>query len=46
MLVAAVQVRPAVLVHTAFPQMQGASAALLGAEPSVVLQAEALTPEA
>ena len=31
-------------VHAAFPQMQGA--ALLGADPSVILQAEAVTPEA
>ena len=47
---AAVQTRPMpcpspLLVHAAFPQMQGAVAALLGAEPSVFLQAEALTPE-
>ena len=34
---------PFILVHAAFPQMQGA--ALLGAEPSVFVQAEALTPE-
>ena len=47
---AAVQTRPVpcpspfILVHAAFPQMQGA--ALLGAEPSVFVQAEAVTPEA
>ena len=47
---AAVQTMPVpcpsrlILVHTAFPQMQGA--ALLGADPSVILQAEAVTPEA
>ena len=34
---AAVQMRPAVPVHALFPQMQGA--ALLGAEPSVFVQA-------
>ena len=35
------------LVHAALPQMQGAlSSALLGADPSVILQAEAVTPEA
>jgi hypothetical protein len=34
-------------VHAALPQMQGAlSSALLGADPSVILQAEAVTPEA
>ena len=43
---AAVQMRPAVPVHALFPQMQGAAAALLGADPSVFVQAEALTPEA
>ena len=47
-LAAAVQTRPVpcpspLLVHAAFPQMQGVT--LLGAEPSVVLQAEAVTPE-
>ena len=47
---AAVQTRPVpcpspLLVHAAFPQMQGAVAALLGAEPSVFVQAEAVTPE-
>ena len=31
-------------VHAAFPQMQGA--ALLGTEPFVFVQAEAVTPEA
>ena len=46
---AALQTRPVpcpspLLVHAAFPQMQGA--ALLGADPSVVWQAEAVTPEA
>ena len=47
---AAVQTRPVpcpspfILVHAAFPQMQGE--ALLGADPSVVLHAEAVTPEA
>ena len=46
---AAVQTMPVpcpspLLVHAAFPQMQGA--ALLGADPSVVWQAEAVTPEA
>ena len=45
----AVQTRPVpcpspFLVHAVFPQMQGA--ALLGAEPSVFVQAEAVTPEA
>ena len=35
---------PFFLVHALFPQMQGA--ALLGADPSVVVQAEAVTPEA
>ena len=35
------------LEHAALPQMQGAlSSALLGADPSVILQAEAVTPEA
>ena len=35
------------LVHAVLPQMQGAvSSALLGADPSVILQAEAVTPEA
>ena len=48
-LAAAVQTRPVpcpspLLVHAAFPQMQGA--ALLGADPSVFVQAEAVTPEA
>jgi hypothetical protein len=48
-LVAAVQTMPVpcpspLLVHALFPQMQGA--ALLGADPSVILQAEAVTPEA
>ena len=49
-LAAAVQTRPVpcpsifILVHAAFPQMQGE--ALLGADPSVFVQAEALTPEA
>ena len=43
---AAVQMRLAVSVHASFPQMQGAVAALLGAEPSVFVQAEAVTPEA
>ena len=46
---AAVQTMPVpcpspLLVHALFPQMQGA--ALLEADPSVVLQAEAVTPEA
>ena len=46
---AAVQTKPVpcpspLLVHATLPQMQGA--ALLGAEPSVFLQAEAVTPEA
>ena len=46
---AAVQTRPVpcpspLLVHAAFPQMQGA--APLRADPSVVWQAEAVTPEA
>ena len=50
MLAAAVQTRPVpcpspfILVHGTFPQMQGV--ALLGADPSVILQAEAVTPEA
>ena len=50
MLAAAVQTMPVpcpspfILVHAAFPQMQGA--ALLGADPSVFVQAEAMTPEA
>ena len=44
MLVAAVQIIPVVSVHALFPQMQGA--ALLGADPSEILQAEAVTPEA
>ena len=35
---------PFILVHTLFPQMQGA--ALLEADPSVFVQAEAVTPEA
>ena len=35
---------PFILVHALFPQMQGA--ALLGADPSVFVQAEAVTPEA
>ena len=48
-LAAAVQTRPvpcpsSLLVHAAFPQMHGA--ALLGADPSVFVQAEAVTPEA
>ena len=49
---AAVQTRPVpcpspfILVHALFPQMQGAAAALLGADPSVFVQAEAVTPEA
>ena len=48
-LAAAVQTRPVpcpspLLVHALFPQMQGA--ALLEADPSVVLQAEAVMPEA
>ena len=48
---AAVQTRPVpcpspLLVHALFPQMQGAAAALLGADPSVFVQAEAVTPEA
>ena len=49
-LAAAVQTRPVpcpspfILVHAAFPQMQGA--ALLGADPSVFVQAEAVTSEA
>jgi hypothetical protein len=49
-LAAAVQTRPVpcpsifILVHAAFPQMQGE--ALLGADPSVFVQAEALMPEA
>ena len=48
-LAAAVQTRPVpcpspLLVHALFPQMQGA--ALLGADPSVFVQAEAVTPEA
>ena len=49
-LAAAVQTRPVpcpsifILVHAAFPQMQGE--ALLGADPSVFVQAEAVTPEA
>ena len=47
---AAVQTMPVpcpspLLVHAAFPQMQGAVAALLGAEPSVFVQADAVTPE-
>ena len=47
---AAVQTRPVpcpspfILVHALFPQMQGA--ALLEADPSVFVQAEAVTPEA
>ena len=46
---AAVQTRPVpcpspLLVHAVVPQMQGA--ALLGADPSVFVQAEAVTPEA
>ena len=46
---AAVQTMPVpcpspLLVHAAFPQMQGA--APLRADPSVVWQAEAVTPEA
>ena len=46
---AAVQTRPVpcpspLLVHALFPQMQGA--ALLGADPSVFVQAEAVMPEA
>ena len=46
---AAVQTRPVpcpspLLVHAAYPQTQGA--ALLGADPSVFVQAEAVTPEA
>ena len=45
---AAVQTMPVpcpspLLVHAAFPQMQGA--ALLGTEPFVFVQAEAVTPE-
>ena len=45
---AAVQTRPVpcpspLLVHALFPQMQGAT--LLGADPPVFVQAEALTPE-
>ena len=45
----AVQTRPVpvprpLLVHALFPQMQGA--ALLGADPSVFVQAEEVTPEA
>ena len=48
-LAAAVQTMPvpcpsSFLVHAAFPQIQGA--ALLGADPSVILQTEAVTPEA
>ena len=48
-LAAAVQTRPVpcplpLLVHALFPQMQGA--ALLGTDPSVFVQAEAVTPEA
>ena len=48
-LASAVQTMPVpcpspLLVHALFPQMQGA--ALLGAEPSVFVQAEAVTPEA
>ena len=48
-LAAAVQTRPVpcpspLLVHALFPQMQGA--AVLGADPSVFVQAEAVTPEA
>ena len=48
-LVAAVQTMPVpcpspLLVHAAFPQMQGA--ALLGADLSVFVQAKAVTPEA
>ena len=35
---------PPLLEHAAFPQMQGA--ALLEADPSVYVQAEAVTPEA
>ena len=35
---------PFILVHALFPQMQGA--ALLEADPSVFVQAEAVTPEA
>ncbi len=46
---AAVQTRPVpcpspLLVHALFPQMHGAT--LLGADPSVFVQAEAVTPEA
>ena len=42
-----VPVPPPLLEHAALPQMQGAlSSALLGADPSVILQAEAITPEA
>ena len=46
---AAVQTMPVpcpspLLVHALFPQMQGA--ALLGADPSVFVQAGAVTPEA
>ena len=47
---AAVQTRPVpcpspfILVHASSPQMQGV--ALLGADPSVFVQAEAVTPEA
>ena len=42
-----VPVPPPLLEHAALPQMQGAlSSALLGADPSVILQAEAVTPEA
>ena len=46
-LVAAVQIIPVVSapVHALFPQMQGA-ALLLEADPSVVVQAEAVMPEA
>ena len=45
-LVAETQYTPVVSapVHALFPQMQGA--ALLGADPSVFVQAEAVTPEA
>ena len=45
-LVAETQYMPVVSLpaHATFPQMQGA--ALLGAEPSVFVQAEAVTPEA
>ena len=48
-LAAAVQTRPVprlspLLVHALFPHMQGA--ALLEADPSVVLQAEVVVPEA